>query len=291
VLAAHGAQRISEAVLPWLARRYAGTRLRLPAAGPALAVLLALTVLDLVRVDGTLIEARPLAEPAPAASWLRSQPGLFRVYSPSYSLPPGDGLQHLDGVDPLQMSAVVAEIERATGIASAGYSVTLPAFATADLAAEHAGAIPSAARLARFDVQYVAAEFDVAAPGLALVQRFGTTRVYQNTAGPTRAWMEPAGTARVTEWTPNRITATAVGPGRLVLSEIAFPGWRVTVDGDPAAIMAAGIFRAVDLAAGEHVVVFTYAPWTVRAGLGMGVLGTVLVLAAVWTLRRERGRW
>src|SRR5579859_1241000 len=93
-----------------------------PSARTVAVVLLALTVLDLVRVDSTLMEVRPAPALPPASIWLRQQPGLFRVYSPSYSLPYDDGLQHVDGVDPLQLSDALAVIGPATGVVTGSYS-------------------------------------------------------------------------------------------------------------------------------------------------------------------------
>jgi hypothetical protein len=257
--------------------------MRLPTARPVLLALLGLTVLDLLRVGSTLLEARPLPAPAPAAAWLRAQPGLFRVYSPSYSLPPGDGLQHLDGVDPLQFAAATAAIERAIGIPSAGYSVTLPPFSTADLANEHAAATPDPAALARLNVRYVAAEFPLAVPGLALAETFGTTRVYANTLPAERVWVDGQGHAVLTSWSPNRIVVSATGPGTVVLSEVAYPGWRVTLDGQPApGLTVDGLWRAAAVPAGEHTLVFEYRPASVYTGLALAVAGLLLLASSLW---------
>jgi len=49
--------------------------------------------------------------------------------------------------------------------------------------------------------------------------------------------------------------------GRLVLADPAYPGWKVSVDGKPAtALVARGIFRAVDVRGGTHTVVWTFEP-------------------------------
>ncbi len=58
-----------------------------------------------------------------------------------------------------------------------------------------------------------------------------------------------------------RLQATLSGPGYLVLADLAYPGWRAKVDGQPAAILTCdGIYRALSLDAGTHTVTFTYAP-------------------------------
>ena len=66
--------------------------------------------------------------------------------------------------------------------------------------------------------------------------------------------------------------------GWLLLRDLYDPGWRATVDGKPVPVLPAnGICRAVAVPAGSHRVLFTYQPWTFRAGFLTGVL-TLLVL-------------
>ncbi|MCC6189616.1 MAG: hypothetical protein IT318_11320 [Anaerolineales bacterium] len=290
VLAGHGAHRLTTDWLPRLAERYAARGLRLPSARTLILALFAVTVLDLLRVGATLLEARPMPAIAPAAAWLRRQPGLFRVYSPSYSLAPGDGLQHLDGVDPLYLAASATIIEQAIGVRASGYSVTIPAFATSDLAREHASAQLDAHRLGRLDVRFVAAEFPIAAPGFELVETFGATRIYANTQWAARAWAEGGTAPSIAAWTPNRIVVAAEGPGTLVLSEVAYPGWRVTIDGQAAALQVAdGVWQAAVLPPGRHEVVFVFRPASVEAGLLLGVAGLVGVVLSVWRPGRQSG--
>src|SRR5579859_4579096 len=317
VLAGHGLQRLLEEGLPWLRRRYAGGDLTSPAPLPlreggrkpqsgearqsgawvpsartVAVVLLALTVLDLARVDSTLMEVRPAPALPPASIWLRQQPGLFRVYSPSYSLPYDDGLQHVDGVDPLQLSDALAVIGPATGVVTSSYSVTVPPFGSDDLASANASASLSAHALARLDVKYVAAEFDLHDPGFEKVQTFGSTRIYWNQAWLGRAWVEgavagqAAAPASVSYWSPNRVEVQADGPGRLVLSEIIYPGWQAWVDGQPAPIVTAdGALRAVPLAAGRHQVTFEFRPFTLTLGAALTGLGLLLYVLLPWTHR------
>ena len=88
-------------------------------------------------------------------------------------------------------------------------------------------------------------------------------------------------------WTPNRIAVTATGPGRLVLSEVAYPGWRARVDGQPAPIaIEYDLLRAVDLAAGTHTVVFTFEPVSVYAGAVITLLSLGGLALVLWRERR-----
>ena len=54
------------------------------------------------------------------------QRGLFRVYSPSYSIPMPNLLQQANGVDPLHLAKYADYIGKASGISTGGYSVSLP---------------------------------------------------------------------------------------------------------------------------------------------------------------------
>lgn len=91
---------------------------------------------------------------------------------------------------------------------------------------------------------------------------------------------------------PAEVRSLAVGRGRiearvagslpflLATSQPAIPGWRLTVDGvqQPGSIVN-GAFLGARLAAGVHVVRFEYRPATVPAGLALGGLGLLLVVA------------
>jgi hypothetical protein len=99
--------------------------------------MLLLCLLDWGALDRTLFAPRPaqvvLAEGDQLAKYLASQPGHFRVYSPSYSLPQQTAAYYhvelADGVDPLQLQSYVSFMQSASGVPSNGYSVTLPPFA------------------------------------------------------------------------------------------------------------------------------------------------------------------
>lgn len=74
---------------------------------------------------------------------------------------------------------------------------------------------------------------------------------------------------RVTDDHPDDLTILArlTEPGFLVVSEIDYPGWQATVDGQPARVYRTdGIVRGVALDAGQHVVHF----WFVPPGLAEG---------------------
>lgn len=82
-------------------------------------------------------------------------------------------------------------------------------------------------------------------------------------------------------WTNNTVQLEAEldGDGLLVLTEQAFPGWKVLVDGEERPLVTAdAIFRGVALGAGRHSVEFRYAPWSLRWGAGISGVGLVVTL-------------
>ena len=93
-----------------------------------------------------------------------------------------------------------------------------------------------------------------------------------------------AAVATVTRYDPEAITieASTSAPGYLVLSDAWYPGWKATVDGEPAAIERANVhFRALYLAPGKHTVRLVYRPASFYVGVGISAV-CVVGLAAVW---------
>ncbi len=262
----------------------------------ALLGLLALCVVDLGGVNLSLFAPRPvdsvLSQASEVVEFLSDQPGSFRVYSPSFSLPQQSavrgGLSLADGVDPMQLASYSSYMEAASGVPSSGYSVALPPIEAGTPSTANAGYLPRPDLLGLLSVRYLAAEFDLAAPRLSFVDRFGSTRVYENIAARPPAWVQP--TVGLTEeyaavdayrWEPNRIVLQASGPGMLVLAEIDYPGWQVWVDGERKALQTtASILRAVSLPPGEHTVSFLFRPLSVYLGFGLAVLGIILILTS-----------
>jgi hypothetical protein len=96
------------------------------------------------------------------------------------------------------------------------------------------------------------------------------------------------GEARVTSRRADTVEIEAVvaRPGVLVLVEAYDPGWRVSVDGREAPLLAANVlFRGVRVPAGRHRVVFAYRPWTAAAGVlltGLGAVATIALCLVGW---------
>jgi hypothetical protein len=271
------------------------------------ALILALALADLFYVGFTLYRVRPagevLTEGQAAAAWLARQPGRFRVYSPSYSIPQHTGavygLEMADGVDPFQLADYVDFMRAATGVDLSGYSVTVPAFPEVvegeDMLRAHRDVAPDLRLLGLLNVRYLAAAYPMRADGLTPLGERGGVYLYRNEQALPRAFVvlgEEVGTnecvrqARVVRWTPNRIQVEAQGPGLLVLSEVYDLDWRVQVDGeDVELVRIEGILRGVRLGEGSHQAVFTYWPAGLTAGMVSTALGWVSV-TVLWFLSR-----
>jgi hypothetical protein len=91
----------------------------------------------------------------------------------------------------------------------------------------------------------------------------------------------PNSNARITRYEPNRLQIETSAPTAtmLVLSEIFYPGWVASVDGQPARIVVADyLLRGVALPAGEHHVEMYYAAPAARSGAILSGLTLCLIL-------------
>ena len=256
----------------------------------------ALQLMDQGTFDLVQVEARPASEVltekaavVEGASKLAGPEG--RAFSPSYSLPQQttaeEELGLADGVHPLQLRSYWNFMAAATGFDAGAYSVTLPPFPSGEPADDWGPQI-DLTRLGLLSVGAIASAFPI--EGLTPIAAAEPGYVYQNPEARPRAWLEPADGspdewAPVSDWTwtPNRITVGAVGPGRVVLSELVYPGWEVTVDGQPGRIETVyDVLRSTEIAAGEHLLVFEFKPRPVILGVILGALGAALLFWMGW---------
>jgi hypothetical protein len=263
--------------------------------------LMALMLLDLVAMDASLVHFRPtsavLAEGEDVAAFLAAQPGQFRVYSPSYSIPQQTaaifGLALAEGVDPLQLTGYASFVEEATGVPAAGYSVSLPPLTgSGDPANANAAYVPDAVKLGLLNVEFVVSRFPIEATRLDEIKQISGDFIYRNEMVRPRAWIEAAdGSVSPIEqidWNYNHILIWAHGPGLLVLSEINYPGWQVRVDGKAADMQSyASLLRAVSMTAGEHEIVFSFEPFALRFFLPIPVFALIGLLVWPRTPRRK----
>jgi hypothetical protein len=95
---------------------------------------------------------------------------------------------------------------------------------------------------------------------------------------------------KVTYPTPQRAVLEAVlkSPGLVILSDVYYPGWELTIDGKPAKVYRVNqMMRGAVVPAGEHRLVYTYAPRSFRIGGIISIVGlaAVAVLGLVCVLR------
>jgi hypothetical protein len=111
-------------------------------------------------------------------------------------------------------------------------------------------------------------------------------------------WQEPAGeapsppTADIVGYEPDRVTVQVETgtSGLLVLTDSYMRGWRASVDGERVHLYAADhAFRAVEVPAGRHEVVFSYEPPAFQFGEAITVVSLV-ALAAWASLVARRAR-
>jgi hypothetical protein len=102
----------------------------------------------------------------------------------------------------------------------------------------------------------------------------------------------PAGRARIVTYEPERVVveATAARPAELVLTDVHYPGWKVTLDGEPADLHRVDyLLRGTTLPAGSHRVELRYEPLSWRIGWIVSLISLVALAAAVAiALRRRR---
>ena len=86
---------------------------------------------------------------------------------------------------------------------------------------------------------------------------------------------------RIVDYAPERVVLSvhASAPGYVLLADSWYPGWVAQVDGVDAPIRRADlIFRAVQVSAGTHEIVFEYRPTTFYFGAAVSALALVIVL-------------
>lgn len=258
---------------------------------------LALVVFELLYLGTAAVEPRPSSDgqlPSPIEE-TASGFGGGRLFSPSYSLPQlaaaRENLELADGVNPLHLRQYREFMGSAVGFRAEGYGVTLPPYPQGDPALPWSPEL-DLSRLGLLSVSHVISDYELAPGQLDFVGVDGGRWIYRNPHRRPRAWvqegrdLEPQGAWRPVqafEWTPNRIRIEAKGPGVLVLSENAFPGWRATIDGERAGVLQiGGLLRGVELPVGDHHVQFLFRPLPALGGAALSILGWLLILGSWW---------
>ena len=92
----------------------------------------------------------------------------------------------------------------------------------------------------------------------------------------------PSESPRITSYDAQRveIDVTLERPGLVVLADIFYPGWRLTIDGADAPIYRANrMMRGAAVKAGRHRLVYTYEPRSFRLGAAISLAGLTAMAA------------
>jgi hypothetical protein len=104
------------------------------------------------------------------------------------------------------------------------------------------------------------------------------------------------GTVKLTSYEPNeaKYEVESSQGGLVVFSEVFYPGWTATVDGQVVEVGRANyVLRALNVSAGKHEVVFRFDPVSIQntetiAYVAFGVLVLLVVLAVVISLKKKK---
>jgi hypothetical protein len=91
--------------------------------------------------------------------------------------------------------------------------------------------------------------------------------------------------AEIIEYKPNWVVikASTDTPGMLILSDVFYPGWDASIDGQNAHIYRVdGIIRGVFLSPGEHTIIFKYVPSSFVLGSTISII--TLAVLFLWAL-------
>lgn len=101
------------------------------------------------------------------------------------------------------------------------------------------------------------------------------------------------GNARIESYSPNlvNIKTSSEKTSLLFLSDVYYPGWKVTIDGRPGKIYRADYtFRAVVTPPGEHLVKFIYDPESFKTGATVS-LSSLVILTSILGLSKLKKRY
>ena len=97
--------------------------------------------------------------------------------------------------------------------------------------------------------------------------------------------LDPEETAEVVSLDDQRVEIRAVlkSNGMVVLSDVIYPGWELTIDGEPATIYRTNrLMRGAAVEAGEHTLVYQYRPKSVALGAAISIAGLIGMMATAF---------
>lgn len=112
--------------------------------------------------------------------------------------------------------------------------------------------------------------------------------------GVTEVYQDSTSTVRLKSYAPNRLVYETSSPkdGVVVFSEIYYPGWQATIDGQPVSIARADyILRALNVPAGKHTIEMWFDPQSLHTteNIAYAALALLLIglMALVWQNKKK----
>jgi hypothetical protein len=105
-----------------------------------------------------------------------------------------------------------------------------------------------------------------------------------------RAAVTPAESVTITGYEPQRVelAATLERPGLVILADVDYPGWKLTIDGVAAPIYRTNrLMRGAAVKEGRHSLVYTYDPASFRIGGMLSIAGLLVLVALGFVIRHS----
>jgi hypothetical protein len=251
--------------------------------------------LELGMVAKTSFLAAPIDQ-EPKESWISilSTDDHSRVYSPSYSVGQDQAVHYhlylVEGVHPIQLKSYVNFLASASGVYAGGYSVVQPPLSNGNPREDNRNAIPDPVGLARLNTRYAIASYPLTLPAWKSIKNDSGVWIYENPDSLRYPVLQQSNgqtaEARTTFFSPNRVEYSVKGPGMLLTSEVDYPGWIALLDGMRVPIRASdGVFRSVDVPAGQHQVELVYRPWWTYLGLAVSIMTLAAIILGIRKLK------
>lgn len=208
--------------------------------------------------------------------------GNERIYSPSYSIPQDLAADYdwqlAGGINPLQLKTYVKYLATASGVPATSYSVVQPPLATGNPGLDNQASVVDVDALKRLNVTWVASAYPMTALDPYLKVQEGSGYLYQIGDTPLYPRLvtdnELTISVKVNSVNANELVFYLDGTaGRLETSEICYPGWIASIDGQPAEIAVQdGLFRSVEVPAGASELRMVYRPTLLYVGAMISLL-------------------
>ena len=214
---------------------------------------------------------------------IKNDKSLFRVYSPTYSIgqevAERNGIQLVQGVNPMQLDSYVKYLEKATNIPYDKYSVVIPPLVEPNTESDRKSRTIGEMNtkfLNELNVKY--AIFDspiIEAEGWKLITSIEGLWLYENQTKTSRAVIlqsmaeQMTNEVNITMYSPNEVIISIDQPEEIILKfrDIRYPDWKVWVDGIEKPMNECGIFRCVQIPMNTNQVIFKYQPTSLYIGL------------------------